>query len=126
MSTSSYVLGSRHVHLTDLERSILDLLWDAAPAPLSRDRIVEKLNARPGSVEVCVSKIRQKLILMSDGSGHIESIRGRGWKLRTALCAFPSRAREKDRPIQQDLARDGDLVPSTDPDGRGVPRAGRA
>jgi DNA-binding winged helix-turn-helix (wHTH) protein len=123
---SSYLLGSRQIHLTDLERSILDLLWAAAPAPLSRDLIVEKLNARPGSVEVCVSKIRHKLILMSDGSGHIESIRGRGWKLRTALCVFPPRFREEDRSTQQDSARDGGRDATTGPARRGVPVGGRA
>jgi DNA-binding winged helix-turn-helix (wHTH) protein len=88
--SGGYQMGNRFVHLTDLERAILDLLWRSAPTPLQRDFIADSLRARPGSVEVSVSRIRQKLYLLSNGHSHIESLRGRGWVLRPSACNIPT------------------------------------
>ena len=82
----SYRVGSRRIALTEMERGSLDLLWRASPRPTARDLIASKLSSSPGSIEVLVSKLRQKLALMSNGHNFIESVRLQGWVLRGPLC----------------------------------------
>jgi DNA-binding response OmpR family regulator len=84
-----YRVGSRRLVLTDMERGILDLLWQNSPKPSSRDFIAAELASSPGSVEVLVSKLRQKLCLLSDGHHFIISMRLQGWALHPPLCDLP-------------------------------------
>jgi hypothetical protein len=85
----SYRVGSRRLGLTEMERGILDLLWQSSPKPTARDFIATTLKSSPGSIEVLVSKLRQKLALLSNGHNFIESIRLQGWVLRGPLCDYP-------------------------------------
>lgn len=87
----SYRLGRRRLSLTDTERQVLDLLWRVMPEPVSREGVLEALyptGPRPaaGTIDVFISKLRQKLKLASGGTDFIESFRGKGWALKPELC----------------------------------------
>lgn len=87
----SYKVGRRRLNLTDTEAQIMDMLWHGAPSPVSRDEIHASLylgEVKPsaGVIDVFLSKLRQKLKLASNGHEYLESVRGRGWSLRTDLC----------------------------------------
>jgi hypothetical protein len=90
-SDGTYGIGRRRLNLTETETQIMDLFWSAKPEPVSRNELhaslypgVDKPNA--GVIDVFLSKLRQKLKLASNGREHLESIRGRGWALRSGLC----------------------------------------
>lgn len=86
-----YRLGRRRIALTETEKNVLDMLWNAMPEPVSRSTIHEALYAHgnkpsAGAIDVFVSKLRQKLKLASGGTEFVESIRGKGWALKPELC----------------------------------------
>lgn len=85
----AFRIGNRRVSVTPTEKRILDLLWESAPRPISREWIANTLASRPGSVDTLISNLRKKLDLLSDGRSHIESVRGLGWVLRPELCSLP-------------------------------------
>lgn len=96
---NAYRIGRRKLGLTDTEKQILDLLWNAMPNPASRDQIYASLYSQgsgpnPGTIDVFMSKLRQKLKLASNGHDFIESVRGKGWNLKSRYCRH---AREPDR-----------------------------
>lgn len=102
----SYRLGRRRLSLTDTEQQVLDLLWRSMPEPVSREGVLEALypvGAQPaaGTIDVFISKLRQKLKLASGGTDFIESFRGKGWALKPELCreskVGPSDTRERRR-----------------------------
>lgn len=87
----SFSVGRRRVALTDTETNILGIFWRSMPEPVSRDALLATLypqDQKPGSgvIDVFISKLRQKLKLASDGCEFVESIRGKGWALRSDLC----------------------------------------
>ncbi|HEX7858444.1 MAG TPA: winged helix-turn-helix domain-containing protein [Sphingobium sp.] len=87
----SYGVGRRRMSLTETERHILDIFWQAMPEPVSREMILTTLyrhGDKPGAgaIDVFVSKLRQKLKLASNGQEFLESVRGKGWALRPELC----------------------------------------
>lgn len=87
----SYCIGRRKVALTETERNIMDIFWQAMPETVSRDTILSALyhhSDKPsaGAIDVFISKLRQKLKLASNGRDFLESIRGKGWVLRPHLC----------------------------------------
>ncbi len=87
----SYRLGRRRIALTDTEKQILDLLWQAMPEPISRQAIHDALyphgnKPAAATIDVFVSKLRQKLKLISGGTEFLESVRSKGWALKPELC----------------------------------------
>lgn len=87
----SYRLGRRQLGLTESEKRVLDVLWQAMPGSASREDIRNALypeggKATAGAIDVFVSKLRQKLKLASGGQEFIDSVRGRGWSLKSELC----------------------------------------
>lgn len=96
---NQYRVGRRQVGLTESEKHVLDLLWQAMPQPVSRSNIHRALytgseQATIGTIDVFVSNLRQKLKLASGGRDFIQSIRGQGWALKPELCRHRSRADE--------------------------------
>lgn len=88
---NQYRVGRRQVGLTESEKHVLDLLWQAMPQPVSRSHIHRALyagseQATIGTIDVFVSNLRQKLKLASGGRDFIQSIRGQGWALKPDLC----------------------------------------
>ena len=88
---NQYRVGRRQVGLTESEKHVLDLLWQAMPQPVSRSHIHRALyagseQATIGTIDVFVSNLRQKLKLASGGRDYIQSIRGQGWALKPELC----------------------------------------
>jgi DNA-binding winged helix-turn-helix (wHTH) protein len=86
-----YRIGRRRIALANMEQKVLDIMWAAIPAPVSREDIYAKLyveDARTniGIVDVFMSKLRQKLKSASGGEPFIQSIRGKGWSLNPELC----------------------------------------
>ncbi|WP_404334150.1 helix-turn-helix domain-containing protein [Sphingomonas sp. MMS12-HWE2-04] len=99
-----YRLGRRRIALTDTERNVLDMLWNAMPEPVSRSTIHEALYAHgnkpsAGAIDVFVSKLRQKLKLASGGTEFVELIRGKGWALK------PELTRAGDMPAEAEMRR---------------------
>ena len=96
---NQYRVGRRQVGLTESEKHVLDLLWQAMPQPVSRSNIHRALytgseQATIGTIDVFVSNLRQKLKLASGGRDFIQSIRGQGWALKPELCRHRSRGEE--------------------------------
>ncbi|NIJ21586.1 DNA-binding winged helix-turn-helix (wHTH) protein [Sphingomonas naasensis] len=97
---NQYRVGRRQVGLTESEKHVLDLLWQAMPQPVSRSNIHRALytgseQATIGTIDVFVSNLRQKLKLASGGRDFIQSIRGQGWALKPELCRHRSRGDEQ-------------------------------
>ena len=89
----SYRIGRRQLGLTEMERRVLDVLWQHMPEHASRQVIHRHLYAEPGKVaegtiDVFVSKLRQKLKLAGGGEDYLHSLRGKGWALRPERCQF--------------------------------------
>jgi two-component system, cell cycle response regulator CtrA len=98
---NQYRVGRRQVGLTESEKRVLDLLWQAMPQPVSRGTIHQALyadgeQATIGTIDVFVSNLRQKLKLASGGRDFIQSVRGQGWALKPDYC--------RSRPPQSDGA----------------------
>ncbi|AQR74461.1 helix-turn-helix domain-containing protein [Sphingomonas sp. LM7] len=98
---NQYRVGRRQVGLTESEKHVLDLLWQAMPQPVSRRNIHQALyagseQATIGTIDVFVSNLRQKLKLASGGRDFIQSVRGQGWALKPEYC--------RNRPAQGDSA----------------------
>jgi DNA-binding response OmpR family regulator len=94
---NQYRVGRRQVGLTESEKRVLDLLWQAMPQPVSRRAIHEALyaggeQATIGTIDVFVSNLRQKLKLASGGRDFIQSVRGQGWALKSDYCRRPSQS----------------------------------
>lgn len=92
-----YRLGRRQLALTESERHILDILWRAMPAPVSRQQLHQQLyagdeKATLGTIDVFVSNLRQKLKLAGGGRDFIQSTRGLGWALNPEFCRNRHRA----------------------------------
>jgi len=89
---NQYRVGRRQVGLTESEKHVLDLLWQAMPQPVSRGNIHQALyadaaeQAAMGTIDVFVSNLRQKLKLASGGRDFIHSVRGQGWALKSEFC----------------------------------------
>ncbi|MDP5281317.1 helix-turn-helix domain-containing protein [Sphingomonas sp. DG1-23] len=88
---NQYRVGRRQVGLTESEKRVLDLLWQAMPQPVSRRHIHQALyadgeQATIGTIDVFVSNLRQKLKLASGGRDFIQSVRGQGWALKADFC----------------------------------------
>lgn len=89
---NQYRVGRRQVGLTESEKHVLDLLWQAMPQPVSRVQIHQALyadaaeQASMGTIDVFVSNLRQKLKLASGGRDFIHSVRGQGWALKAEFC----------------------------------------
>jgi DNA-binding winged helix-turn-helix (wHTH) protein len=89
---NQYRVGRRQVGLTESEKHVLDLLWQAMPQPVSRGNIHQALyadaaeQASMGTIDVFVSNLRQKLKLASGGRDFIHSVRGQGWALKPEFC----------------------------------------
>ena len=88
---NQYRVGRRQVGLTESEKRVLDLLWQAMPQPVSRRTIHQALyadgeQATIGTIDVFVSNLRQKLKLASGGRDFIQSARGQGWALKPDYC----------------------------------------
>lgn len=89
---NQYRVGRRQVGLTESEKHVLDLLWQAMPQPVSRGHIHQALyadaaeQAALGTIDVFVSNLRQKLKLASGGRDFIHSMRGQGWALKPEFC----------------------------------------
>jgi DNA-binding response OmpR family regulator len=89
---NQYRVGRRQVGLTESEKHVLDLLWQAMPQPVSRGHIHQALyagaaeQAALGTIDVFVSNLRQKLKLASGGRDFIHSVRGQGWALKPEFC----------------------------------------
>jgi DNA-binding winged helix-turn-helix (wHTH) protein len=88
---NQYRVGRRQVGLTESEKRVLDLLWQAMPQPVSRRHIHQALyadgeQATIGTIDVFVSNLRQKLKLASGGRDFIQSVRGQGWALKQDFC----------------------------------------
>ncbi|TGX54728.1 winged helix family transcriptional regulator [Sphingomonas gei] len=88
---NQYRVGRRQVGLTDSEKRVLDLLWQAMPQPVARRTIHQALYAEGeqatiGTIDVFVSNLRQKLKLASGGRDFIQSVRGQGWALKSDYC----------------------------------------
>lgn len=88
---NQYRVGRRQVGLTDSEKRVLDLLWQAMPQPVARRSIHQALyadgeQATIGTIDVFVSNLRQKLKLASGGRDFIQSVRGQGWALKADYC----------------------------------------
>jgi two-component system cell cycle response regulator CtrA len=89
---NQYRVGRRQVGLTESEKHVLDLLWQAMPQPVSRGQIHQALyadaaeQAAMGTIDVFVSNLRQKLKLASGGRDFIQSVRGQGWALKPEFC----------------------------------------
>ncbi|MBO9623975.1 MAG: helix-turn-helix domain-containing protein [Sphingomonas sp.] len=86
-----YRIGRRQLALTESEKQILDLLWSATPDTVDRMTIHNRLyagktKAASGTIDVFMSKLRQKLKLAGDGRDLIHSSRGKGWSLDQDLC----------------------------------------
>lgn len=86
-----YRIGRRQVALTDSEKHILDILWQAMPNPVSRSDLHQALyagneKATLGTIDVFVSNLRQKLKLAGGGRDFIQSTRGQGWSLKPEFC----------------------------------------
>lgn len=92
----SYKVGRRRLALTETEKQILDLFWGSMPRPISREAIhaalyLDEQKPNLGSIDVFVSKLRQKLKLISSGREFLESSRGKGWALRPEYCGSTQR-----------------------------------
>jgi two-component system, cell cycle response regulator CtrA len=88
---NQYRVGRRQVGLTESEKRVLDLLWQAMPQPVSRGQLHQALYAEGeqatiGTIDVFVSNLRQKLKLASGGRDFIQSVRGQGWALKPEYC----------------------------------------
>jgi DNA-binding winged helix-turn-helix (wHTH) protein len=89
---NQYRVGRRQVGLTESEKHVLDLLWQAMPQPVSRIHIHQALyadaaeQAAMGTIDVFVSNLRQKLKLASGGRDFVHSVRGQGWALKSEFC----------------------------------------
>lgn len=88
---NQYRVGRRQVGLTESEKRVLDLLWQAMPQPVSRRQLHQALyadgeQATIGTIDVFVSNLRQKLKLASGGRDFIQSVRGQGWALKPEYC----------------------------------------
>lgn len=88
---NQYRVGRRQVGLTESEKRVLDLLWQAMPQPVSRGQLHQALyadgeQATIGTIDVFVSNLRQKLKLASGGRDFIQSVRGQGWALKPEYC----------------------------------------
>jgi two-component system, cell cycle response regulator CtrA len=89
---NQYRVGRRQVGLTESEKHVLDLLWQAMPQPVSRAHIHQALyadateQAAMGTIDVFVSNLRQKLKLASGGRDFLQSVRGQGWALKPEFC----------------------------------------
>jgi two-component system cell cycle response regulator CtrA len=88
---NQYRVGRRQVGLTESEKRVLDLLWQAMPQPVSRRNIHQALYAEGeqatiGTIDVFVSNLRQKLKLASGGRDFLQSVRGQGWALKPDYC----------------------------------------
>ncbi|MDV3458359.1 helix-turn-helix domain-containing protein [Sphingomonas sp. HF-S4] len=88
---NQYRVGRRQVGLTESEKRVLDLLWQAMPQPVSRRQLHQALyadgeQATIGIIDVFVSNLRQKLKLASGGRDFIQSVRGQGWALKPEYC----------------------------------------
>lgn len=101
---NQYRIGRRQISLTDSEEQILNLLWDAAPTPVSRATILGRLYAgkvepSSGTIDVFMSKLRQKLKFTGSGREFIQSHRGKGWSLNQDFC------QDRNRPIETRATR---------------------
>lgn len=81
-------IGSRPVLLSQSEFKILELLWHAAPEPVSRRMILDCLylgKEQPNETvtDVFIYNIRQKLKNAGCGDAWIVGVRGVGWALAT-------------------------------------------
>lgn len=79
-------IGRRRVPLTESEYKVLEALWEAMPAPVSRDALLEKLYGSRGEtteavIDMFIFKIRSKLRAAGCADASIRAIRGLGWVL---------------------------------------------
>jgi DNA-binding winged helix-turn-helix (wHTH) protein len=81
-------IGARPVPLSQSEFTILELLWHAAPRPVSRRTMLDRLYSgkdEPNETvtDVFIYNIRQKLKNAGCGNAWIVGVRGIGWSLAT-------------------------------------------
>lgn len=76
--------GSRRIHLTSLEKSLLAALAANAGAVLSRDHLRRLVGARVGerTVDVQVNRLRRKIEKDPAFPHFLQTVRGRGYVLR--------------------------------------------
>jgi len=82
------LVSDRECNLTNAEFSILERLMEAGGNVVTREELTldalgRKLQAADRSIDVHISRLRQKLGPSADGSQRILSVRGRGYRLRS-------------------------------------------